>query len=141
MQTEDEQARSLVKRSEALGLTWGHLDLDFCTLKVRQTLLLRREMSNTNKMQGHHEAVPSGFTKTPNKLLLEHRHANRKMARLLKDRYFWYVVTFAVFLGIFTYAADIAALSGLAPREDWELTYYVALHRFLFQTRLNIVWT
>ena len=27
-----------LRRSEALGLTWGHLDLDLCALKVRQTL-------------------------------------------------------------------------------------------------------
>ena len=54
------------------------------------------------------------------------------MTRFLKDRYFWYIAIMVVLTGVFTYAADIAALIGLAAQGGWELTYYVALHRFLF---------
>ena len=95
-------------------------------------------MRNTNKMRGHHKAVPSDVTKTPKKLLPENRRTKRQMARFLKDRYFWYIAAPAVFVGIFTYAPDIAALGGLAPREGWELAYYVALYRFLFLVSVAI---
>ncbi|MBA7660194.1 Adaptive-response sensory-kinase SasA [subsurface metagenome] len=95
-------------------------------------------MRNTNRMRGHHEAVPSDVTKMPKKLLPENRRTKRQMARFLKDRYFWYIAALAVFVGIFTYAPDIAALGGLAPREGWELAYYVALYRFLFLVSVTI---
>jgi len=66
------------------------------------------------------------------------RTRRQQMARFLKDRYFWYVAALAVFAGIFAYAPDVAALSGLAPRESWELAYYVALYRFLFLVSVAI---
>ena len=54
------------------------------------------------------------------------------MRRLLRDRFFWYVVILAAFTGIFAYAPEVITLSGIAPRENWELDYYVTLYRFLF---------
>ena len=54
------------------------------------------------------------------------------MRRLLRDRFFWYVVILAAFTGIFAYAPEVITLSGIGPRENWELDYYVTLYRFLF---------
>jgi len=60
------------------------------------------------------------------------------MVKFWKDRYFWYIAALAVFVGFFTYAPDIAAISGLTSYEGWELAYYVALHRFLFVVSVTL---
>lgn len=54
------------------------------------------------------------------------------MKRMLKDRFFWYSVILVVLTGIFAYASELVTLSGIAPRENWELEYYLTLHRLLF---------
>jgi len=54
------------------------------------------------------------------------------MRRLPRDRFFWYMVILAAFTGIFAYAPEVITLSGIGPRENWELDYYIALYRFLF---------
>jgi len=62
----------------------------------------------------------------------ERQHLKEIVTGLLRDRYFWYVVTLAIFIGIFAYAPEISASIGLGPRPDWELSYYIALYRVIF---------
>jgi len=60
------------------------------------------------------------------------------MRILLKDRFFWYAVILAAFTFIFAYTPEVITLSGIAPRENLELSYYVALYRFLFFVSVTI---
>ncbi|MCJ7769107.1 MAG: hypothetical protein MUO92_01330, partial [Dehalococcoidales bacterium] len=60
------------------------------------------------------------------------------MRRLLRDRFSWYLVIMVLFTGIFVYTPEIITRSGIAPRENWELDYYVALYRFLFLISVTI---
>ena len=54
------------------------------------------------------------------------------MKKYMKDRYFWYIVTLAFPVIIFTYAADFTSLTGLVTSQGWEPTYYVSFQRFFF---------
>lgn len=60
------------------------------------------------------------------------------MRRLLKDRFYWYMVILIAFTGIFAYAPEVITLSGITPRENWELEYYITLYRFLFLISVTI---
>lgn len=53
---------------------------------------------------------------------MEAEISDDKMAHLLKDKYFWVVIALVSFLGIFYYAADIFAISWLAPQTYLGLT-------------------
>ncbi len=53
------------------------------------------------------------------------------MARILKDRFFWYIVGLTGLIGGLAYSANLPTLGSLAPFSDWELTYTSVL-RLLF---------
>lgn len=54
-----------------------------------------------------------------------------RTVELLKDGYFWLIVTAAVFLGTFSYLHDIGKVAWLPPYEEWHLVY-MAVERALF---------
>ncbi len=70
--------------------------------------------------------------------LPENQQTKGLVKRFLKDHYLWFIVTLVLSAGVSTYAADIAAMSGLATG-GWEITYYVALHRFLFLASVAVI--
>ena len=53
------------------------------------------------------------------------------MSRVLKDRFFWYLVTLTVSLWAFIYTSEVVKVSWVPSIEEWELTH-MALERLLF---------
>jgi hypothetical protein len=83
-------------------------------------------------MQGHPEKNLPDIIEVSGELISEKQRSPGHVSKLLHDRYFWYIVVLAVFIGIFSYAPDSITLIGLGPVPDWELPFYVALYRSIF---------
>jgi PAS domain S-box-containing protein len=60
------------------------------------------------------------------------------MTRILKDRYFWYIVVLSIVIGIFAYASEIASFFRLSILGGQDLAYYTAIYRFLFTVAVAI---
>ncbi len=60
------------------------------------------------------------------------------MARLLRDRYFWYIVTLVVIIGSLVYIEGTVALSWIYGFEEWHLVY-MAFQRTLFLGTVAVV--
>ncbi len=89
-------------------------------------------MSSHQKMQSNLEKNLPGTIQISRGFVSEEQRLPRRITRLLSDRYFWYIVILAIFLGIFCYAPDITTSIGLGPRPGWEVAFYVALYRGVF---------
>lgn len=83
-------------------------------------------------MQGSPPKNRSDILEVSGELISEKQGSPRHLTRLLHDRYFWYIVTLAVFIGIFCYASGITVLIGLGTEPSWALAYYVAAYRSIF---------
>jgi PAS domain S-box-containing protein len=60
------------------------------------------------------------------------------MTRLLKDRYFWLIVSLSILVGIFAYAPDIFPSIRLSVLQGQDLTHYTGIYRLLFTVAVAI---
>ncbi len=63
-----------------------------------------------------------------------------KMAHILKDRFFWYIVGLTGLIGGLAYSATLPALGSLGPSSDWELTYNNVLRVLFLATVAIATW-
>jgi hypothetical protein len=63
-----------------------------------------------------------------------------EMVRILKDRFFWYIVTLMGMIGGLAYAANLPTLGSLGPSVDWELTYANVLRVMFLATVAMATW-
>ncbi len=89
-------------------------------------------------MQSDSYLFSPGIAGIPGEILKEKQKPRLKITRLLRDRYFWYVVILTGFVAIFSYAPNLISFIGLESRPDWELAYYIALYRVTFQISVVI---
>lgn len=54
------------------------------------------------------------------------------MAKLLKNRYFWYIAIMAFLVASFSHAPQVAKLINLPFTGDWQPAFFVAAYRLLF---------
>ena len=63
-----------------------------------------------------------------------------KMAGILKDRFFWYIVVLIAVIGGLAFNADLPVLGSLAPSADWELAYTNVLRVLYLGTVAMATW-
>ena len=83
-------------------------------------------------MLGNLEKILPNIAVMSEKSIPDEKRRRGNIAKIVHDRYFWYVIILAVFIGVFIYAPDIASLIGLDPLPDWELAYSIAIYRVVF---------